>query len=70
MSLCQSKVCGDRVNCMDCGDEIANWLCDALQRSDLRLFRQNSNHIRTNRKGICFSHLFDTIVCLNLLFVR
>lgn len=52
VSLCQSKVCGDRVRCFDCGDEVAYWLSEALERSDLRLVRQNSNHIRTNRKGI------------------
>lgn len=42
MSLCQSKVCGDRVKCYDCGNEVADWLNDCLLRSDLRLVRQSS----------------------------
>lgn len=48
-SICQSKICGKRVACIDCGDDIANWLSEAFQRSDLRLFRQNDDYIRTNQ---------------------
>jgi molybdenum cofactor sulfurtransferase len=39
-SLCQSKVCGDRVQGWDCGDDVASWLSDALGRQGLRLIRQ------------------------------
>lgn len=40
-TLCQSKVCGDRVEGIDCGDEVANWLSDALCTDGLRLIRQS-----------------------------
>lgn len=40
-SLCQSKVCGDRVQGWDCGDDIASWLSDALGRQGLRLIQQS-----------------------------
>lgn len=40
-TLCQSKVCGDRVEGIDCGDEVANWLSDALCTNGLRLIRQS-----------------------------
>lgn len=49
-SICQSKICGKQIACIDCGDEIADWLNEAFQRSDLRLFRQNNDYIRTNQK--------------------
>ncbi|CAG0912481.1 unnamed protein product [Notodromas monacha] len=38
--ICQSKVCGDRVRVLDCGDELSAWLKDALYRNDFpRLLR-------------------------------
>ncbi|KAJ6623591.1 Molybdenum cofactor sulfurase 3 [Pseudolycoriella hygida] len=40
-TICQSKVCGDRVEGVDCGDEVANWLSDALCTDGLRLIRQS-----------------------------
>lgn len=40
-TLCQSKVCGDRIEGIDCGDEVANWLSDALCTNGLRLIRQS-----------------------------
>lgn len=40
-TLCQSKVCGDRIEGVDCGDEVANWLSDALCTNGLRLIRQS-----------------------------
>ncbi|XP_053323232.1 molybdenum cofactor sulfurase [Spea bombifrons] len=42
---CQNKVCGDRVNTYDCGEQIANWLCCFLNRK-CRLIRQSSSFIR------------------------
>ncbi|KAH0560402.1 molybdenum cofactor sulfurase 3 [Cotesia glomerata] len=39
--ICRSRVCGHRVEGMDCGNEISEWLCQALGRSDLKLIRQN-----------------------------
>ncbi|XP_022082734.1 molybdenum cofactor sulfurase-like isoform X2 [Acanthaster planci] len=37
---CQSKVCFDRVQTLDCGDTVANWLSDALGKK-CRLLQQN-----------------------------
>lgn len=37
---CNSKVCGDRVQGYDCGDKVAEWLCDHLEKPGLRLLRQ------------------------------
>lgn len=45
-TLCQSKVCGDRVEGIDCGDEVANWLSDALCTNGLRLIRQSQSDKR------------------------
>lgn len=45
--FCQSKVCGDRIDGIDCGDEVADWLCDVLCTSGLRLIQQNLNDKRT-----------------------
>lgn len=43
----QSKVCGDRIDGIDCGDEAANWLDDILCSNGLRLIQQNVNDKRT-----------------------
>lgn len=39
--LCRSRVCGHRVEGIDCGAEISEWLSLALGRPNLRLIRQN-----------------------------
>lgn len=44
--LCQSKVCNDRVEGFDCGDEVADWLSRAFKRSNLRLIRQSNTEKR------------------------
>ncbi|KAJ8947944.1 hypothetical protein NQ314_008523 [Rhamnusium bicolor] len=38
--LCQSKVCGDRIQGWDCGDEVSEWLSINLDMPGLRLLRQ------------------------------
>ncbi|XP_072020767.1 LOW QUALITY PROTEIN: molybdenum cofactor sulfurase-like [Amphiura filiformis] len=43
--LCHSKVCGDRVEMLDCGDTVAEWLSSALGKS-CRLLQQNDNFKR------------------------
>jgi molybdenum cofactor sulfurtransferase len=48
-SLCQSKVCGDRVQGWDCGDDVASWLSDALGRQGLRLIRQWTSDTRVSK---------------------
>uniref|UniRef100_A0A336M3F5 Molybdenum cofactor sulfurase n=1 Tax=Culicoides sonorensis TaxID=179676 RepID=A0A336M3F5_CULSO len=45
-SLCQSKVCNDNIQGVDCGDEIGEWLSDALNTDGLRLIRQHSSSKR------------------------
>lgn len=39
--ICETKVCGDRIQGIDCGNEIAQWLSDALCIDDLRLIKQS-----------------------------
>lgn len=50
--FCQSKVCGDRIEGIDCGDEVAEWLDDVLCTSGLRLFQQHLNDKRTAKNNI------------------
>ncbi|XP_018567860.1 molybdenum cofactor sulfurase 3 isoform X2 [Anoplophora glabripennis] len=38
--LCQSKVCGDRIQGWDCGDEVSDWLSETLRTPGLRLLHQ------------------------------
>ncbi|XP_067008145.2 molybdenum cofactor sulfurase 2 [Anabrus simplex] len=47
--MCQSKVCGDHVQCWDCGDKVAEWLSSALGRDGLRLIRQLDSDRRISR---------------------
>lgn len=52
---CQSKVCGDRIQGWDCGNEVADWLSKALGSSGLRLLRQCNNlneNSRSSKNGI------------------
>lgn len=59
-TLCQSKVCGDRIQGIDCGNEVAEWLSDVLCEPDLRLIRQSETDSRTfkdrKRKGTEYSY--------------
>lgn len=50
--FCQSKVCGDRIDGIDCGDAVADWLDDVLCTSGLRLIQQNHNDKRTAKNNI------------------
>ncbi|XP_041646133.1 molybdenum cofactor sulfurase isoform X1 [Cheilinus undulatus] len=47
--VCQSKVCGDRVETVDCGDEAASWLSDFLGQP-CRLIRLNPDFTREMKK--------------------
>lgn len=50
--LCHSKVCGDRIMGWDCGDEIAEWLCDVLEIDGLRLLKQCTDDVaRISKTG-------------------
>lgn len=46
--ICETKVCGDRIQGLDCGDEVAQWLCDVLSLNDLRLVKQSDGSERKN----------------------
>ncbi|XP_076254988.1 molybdenum cofactor sulfurase isoform X2 [Rhynchophorus ferrugineus] len=54
-SFCNSKICGSKVRGYDCGDEVADWLSETLNKPGLRLLRQCdfSEDItgRTSQKG-------------------
>lgn len=50
--FCQSKVCGDRIDGIDCGDEVANWLDDVLCTSGLRLIQQNLHDKRMAKNDV------------------
>ncbi|CAL8284479.1 unnamed protein product [Arctogadus glacialis] len=49
--VCQSKVCGDRVETVDSGDEAATWLSDFLGQP-CRLRRQSPDSIRGGQKRL------------------
>uniref|UniRef100_A0A8D8BGL5 Molybdenum cofactor sulfurase n=1 Tax=Culex pipiens TaxID=7175 RepID=A0A8D8BGL5_CULPI len=51
IKLCQTKVCQDNVQAIDCGDGVANWISIALQTSGLRLLKQSDDEARTLRKS-------------------
>uniref|UniRef100_A0A1B6ED13 MOSC domain-containing protein n=1 Tax=Clastoptera arizonana TaxID=38151 RepID=A0A1B6ED13_9HEMI len=49
-SLCQSKVCTDYVQGVDCGDSVAEWLSKVLNKPGLRLIKQWGEEVRTKNK--------------------
>lgn len=53
----RSRVCGHRVEGIDCGSEISEWLSLALGRPNLRLIRQNdkSELFHKNKLELSFS---------------
>ncbi|XP_055605856.1 molybdenum cofactor sulfurase 3 [Uranotaenia lowii] len=51
VKLCQTKVCQDNIQAIDCGDEVADWISIALQTSGLRLLRQSDEETRTFRQS-------------------
>ncbi|XP_065078207.1 molybdenum cofactor sulfurase 3 [Ochlerotatus camptorhynchus] len=51
VKLCQTKVCQDNIQAIDCGDEVADWISVALQTSGLRLLKQSDEEVRTFQKS-------------------
>ncbi|XP_055018901.1 molybdenum cofactor sulfurase [Boleophthalmus pectinirostris] len=47
--VCQSKVCGDRVETLDCGEAVAQWLSDFLQQK-CRLIRLSPDFTRDAKR--------------------
>ncbi|CAL8109547.1 unnamed protein product [Orchesella dallaii] len=50
--LCTSKVCGDTVMGLDCGDEVNSWLSDVLGRPGLKLIRMSPDHQRKPKNAL------------------
>ncbi|XP_049291674.1 molybdenum cofactor sulfurase [Anopheles funestus] len=50
VQLCQTKVCRDSVQGVDCGDDCADWVSRALGVSGLRLLRQSAHDARLQRR--------------------
>ena len=42
LELCLGRVCGDKMEGIDCGDTVAEWLTQALGEEGLRLIRLHS----------------------------
>lgn len=53
--ICETKVCGDRIQGFDCGDEVARWLSDVLNIDGLRLIK-HSERISKKRSEITLSN--------------
>lgn len=53
--ICETKVCGDRIQGYDCGNSVAQWLSDVLLMEDIRLIRQSENQERRHGE-ISFSN--------------
>lgn len=49
-SFCHTKVCTDTIQGYDCGDEVGDWISEALEVSYLRLIRQSGSDQRVQRK--------------------
>ncbi|XP_055628466.1 molybdenum cofactor sulfurase 3 [Toxorhynchites rutilus septentrionalis] len=47
VKLCQTKVCQDNVQAIDCGDDVSEWISVALQTSGLRLLKQSDVEVRS-----------------------
>ncbi|XP_049869892.1 molybdenum cofactor sulfurase [Pectinophora gossypiella] len=50
-TMCQTRVCSDTVKCIDCGDEVANWISEALEVSYLRLIMQSDDTRKQKKKN-------------------
>jgi len=57
---CQSRVCESRVEGIDCGSEVSEWLSLALGKPNLRLIRQNQ---RRQKKGTRERYLMYILFC-------
>ncbi|KPJ10000.1 Molybdenum cofactor sulfurase [Papilio machaon] len=50
-SMCTSKVCMDMVKGYDCGDDVSDWISNALGISYLRLIKQSNTDVRPQKKN-------------------
>ncbi|XP_073942978.1 molybdenum cofactor sulfurase isoform X1 [Choristoneura fumiferana] len=51
-TFCQTKVCADIVDSIDCGDDVAYWISEALEVSFLRLVRQSNDRVLKNKNEL------------------
>ncbi|PVD35837.1 hypothetical protein C0Q70_02806 [Pomacea canaliculata] len=49
-SICTNKICNDKVNTVDCGEAVAQWLCETFERPELRLLRQLHDDSRHSKR--------------------
>ncbi|CAO1377562.1 unnamed protein product [Diamesa serratosioi] len=54
-NICETKICGDRIQGFDCGDEVGRWLSDVLNIDGLRLIKY-SERISNKRSDISLSN--------------
>lgn len=50
--ICQSRVCENIIQGIDCGSEVSEWLSLALGKPNLRLIRQNHEKQKKGNKNI------------------
>lgn len=51
-TICQSRVCGHKVQGTDCGSDVSNWISLALGLPNLRLIKQSNND--NKEKGMLY----------------
>ena len=52
--MCRGKVCGHKVEGIDCGAEVSEWLSLSLGRPNLRMIRQTKKKIGDDKSIIYF----------------
>lgn len=58
-TICQSRVCGQKVQGIDCGGDVSEWLSLAIGHPNLKLVRQISHEIKDKPKqGTLKEYLF------------
>lgn len=53
--MCRSRVCGHRVEGVDCGGEVSEWISLAIGKPNLRLIRQTRSDIGKGKVELSFS---------------
>lgn len=51
-TICQSRICGHKVQGTDCGSDVSNWISLALGLPNLRLIKQSNND--NKEKGMLY----------------
>ncbi|KAK2584974.1 hypothetical protein KPH14_008505 [Odynerus spinipes] len=48
--ICQSRVCGQKVEGIDCGNDVSEWLSLAIGRPNLKLIQQSNREVKDKQK--------------------